>query len=161
MSESHNPGRADVRGVLRGGRRQGRTPRVCPGPVRGEAAQQGVRKEVVVSRVDGPGRHGGLVGLPPTTRPVALVDSVEGGDAVVERGNAFRMAAELRAELAPDLKAQYEQGATIRALAVTTGRSYGYIRDVLTEGGVALRGRGHRMGPTPAEHQTPGPDEAA
>jgi hypothetical protein len=79
----------------------------------------------------------------------------------MERVNAFRMAAELRAELAPELKTQYGQGATIRALAESTARSYGYIRGVLTEGGVALRGRGHRMGPTPAEHQTPGPDEAA
>ncbi len=79
----------------------------------------------------------------------------------MERVKAFRMAAERRAELAPDLKAQYEQGATIRALAETTGRSYGFIRGVLTEGGVALRGRGHRMGPTSAEHQSPGPDEAA
>ena len=79
----------------------------------------------------------------------------------MERVNAFRMAAELRAELAPDLKAQYEQGATIRALAETTGRSYGFIRDVLTEAGIALRGRGRPTRPEPGEHQSPGPDEAA
>ena len=79
----------------------------------------------------------------------------------MERVNAFRMAAERRAELAPELKTQYEQGATIRALAETTGRSYGFIREVLTEAGVVLRSRGHRTGPPPAEHQSPGPDEAA
>jgi len=79
----------------------------------------------------------------------------------MERGNAFRMAAELRAELAPDLKTQYEQGATIRALAVSTGRSYGFIRVVLIEAGIVLRGREHRRGSTPAGHQSSGPDEAA
>jgi hypothetical protein len=47
-----------------------------------------------------------------------------------------------RATLAATLAKNYENGTSIRALAESTGRSYGFIRRVLTESGVALRGRG-------------------
>ena len=47
-----------------------------------------------------------------------------------------------RAKLAADLKKRYDSGESIRALAATTGRSYGFVHRILTETGVTLRGRG-------------------
>jgi hypothetical protein len=47
-----------------------------------------------------------------------------------------------RAKLAADLKKRYDSGESIRALAATTGRSYGFVHRILTESGVSLRGRG-------------------
>ena len=47
-----------------------------------------------------------------------------------------------RSKLATDLKARYNAGESIRSLASATGRSYGFIHRILTETGVALRGRG-------------------
>ncbi len=58
-------------------------------------------------------------------------------------GKSVRITGESRAQLAADLKAQYEQGASIRELTRTTGRSYGFIHQVLSEAQVPLRGRGH------------------
>lgn len=40
------------------------------------------------------------------------------------------------------LKAAYEAGASIRALAAAGGHSYGYVHDALTQTGTQLRGRG-------------------
>lgn len=53
-----------------------------------------------------------------------------------------RITASARDKLAADLKKKYERGASIRALAESTGRSYGFIHRVLSESGVQLRGRG-------------------
>jgi hypothetical protein len=47
-----------------------------------------------------------------------------------------------RSKLATDLKKRYDAGESIRSLANATGRSYGFIHRILTETGVALRGRG-------------------
>jgi hypothetical protein len=47
-----------------------------------------------------------------------------------------------RGKLAADLKTRYDAGESIRSLASATGRSYGFIHRILTESGVALRGRG-------------------
>ena len=47
-----------------------------------------------------------------------------------------------RTKLATDLKARYDAGESFRSLATATGRSYGFIHRILTENGVALRGRG-------------------
>ena len=47
-----------------------------------------------------------------------------------------------RSKLAADLKKKYAQGASIRALAAETGRSYGFVHRILTENDVDLRGRG-------------------
>jgi hypothetical protein len=44
--------------------------------------------------------------------------------------------------MATDLKSRYDSGESIRALALATGRSYGFIHRILTEQGVTLRGRG-------------------
>jgi Helix-turn-helix domain len=47
-----------------------------------------------------------------------------------------------RDKLATDLKNKYEQGASIRALAEHSHRSYGFVHRVLSETGVTLRARG-------------------
>jgi len=45
------------------------------------------------------------------------------------------------AVLAARLKKRYEAGESIRSLAASTGRSYGFVQRILTEAGVRLRGR--------------------
>ena len=52
-----------------------------------------------------------------------------------------------REKLRDQLSEKYRQGASIRELADQSRRSYGFVRHMLTEAGVALRGRGgsHRM----------------
>ncbi|MET7846119.1 helix-turn-helix domain-containing protein [Streptomyces sp. NPDC005356] len=47
-----------------------------------------------------------------------------------------------RDQIAAELKASYEGGASIRSLADSTGRSYGFVHRILIEAGVTLRGRG-------------------
>ena len=47
-----------------------------------------------------------------------------------------------RDRLAADLRRKYDAGASIRALADATGRSYGFIHRMLSESGATLRGRG-------------------
>ncbi|MCP2256605.1 hypothetical protein LX15_000288 [Streptoalloteichus tenebrarius] len=55
---------------------------------------------------------------------------------------AARITGRLRQQVAADLKKKYEKGASIRSLARSTGRSYGFVHKVLIEAGVQLRGRG-------------------
>lgn len=47
-----------------------------------------------------------------------------------------------RNKLASELKKSYDKGRSIRELADTHGRSYGFVHRVLSESGVTLRGRG-------------------
>ena len=53
-----------------------------------------------------------------------------------------RITGATRDKLAADLKKKYEKGASIRTLADSTGRSYGFVHRVLSESGVSLCGRG-------------------
>lgn len=53
-----------------------------------------------------------------------------------------RVTGSSRDKLAADLKKRYANGESIRALAESTGRSYGFIHRILSESGVTLRGRG-------------------
>jgi hypothetical protein len=53
-----------------------------------------------------------------------------------------RVTGETRVKMATDLKKKYEKGASIRALAEATDRSYGFVHQILSESGVVLRGRG-------------------
>ncbi|MCP2257690.1 hypothetical protein LX15_001376 [Streptoalloteichus tenebrarius] len=55
---------------------------------------------------------------------------------------AARITGRLRQQIAADLKKKYEKGASIRSLARSTGRSYGFVHRILIEAGVQLRGRG-------------------
>ncbi|MBJ8345400.1 helix-turn-helix domain-containing protein [Antrihabitans sp. YC2-6] len=53
-----------------------------------------------------------------------------------------RVTGKSRDKLQTQLKRQYEAGASIRSLAQATGRSYGFIHNVLVESKAQLRGRG-------------------
>jgi len=53
-----------------------------------------------------------------------------------------RVTGAARDKLARDLIKRYEKGQSIREMAQTYGRSYGFVRDLLTESGVTLRARG-------------------
>jgi hypothetical protein len=63
-------------------------------------------------------------------------------DTVADLKKGARITGATREKLAADLKKKYEKGASIRALAESTGRSYGFVHRVLSESGVQLRGRG-------------------
>jgi predicted transcriptional regulator len=60
--------------------------------------------------------------------------------AVLKKG--ARITGTERNKLAAELKKAYDKGKSIRELADTHGRSYGFVHRVLSESGVALRGRG-------------------
>src|ERR1700750_842387 len=47
-----------------------------------------------------------------------------------------------RSKLATTLGKRYDSGESIRSLAASTGRSYGFVNRSLSETGVTLRGRG-------------------
>ncbi len=47
-----------------------------------------------------------------------------------------------RDKLAADLRKKYDSGQSIRSLAESTGRSYGFVHRMLSESGTPLRGRG-------------------
>lgn len=48
----------------------------------------------------------------------------------------------VRDQLLHELRFAYENGASIRTLVASTGRSYGSIHSLLLESGTTLRGRG-------------------
>jgi predicted transcriptional regulator len=64
-----------------------------------------------------------------------------GGEIAVLKKGA-RITGADRTKLGTDLKKQYDKGRSIRELAETHGRSYGFVHRVLSESGVSLRGRG-------------------
>ncbi|WP_405785200.1 helix-turn-helix domain-containing protein [Streptomyces sp. NBC_01378] len=53
-----------------------------------------------------------------------------------------RITGAARDQLAAEMKAAYEGGDSIRSIAESTGRSYGFVHRILTEAGATLRGRG-------------------
>ncbi len=60
-----------------------------------------------------------------------------------ERNPLFqRSIRRLKRQTMCSLKKKYDSGASIRALAEETGRSYGFVHRMLSESGVTLRGRG-------------------
>jgi predicted transcriptional regulator len=61
---------------------------------------------------------------------------------VAEIGKGRRVSGGEREKLAADLRKKYVGGASIRELATSTGRSYGFVHRLLSESGVELRGRG-------------------
>lgn len=74
-------------------------------------------------------------------------DAGRAGDGPVDKGK--RITGTARETLAAQLKADYEGGASIRTLANSTGRSFGFVHRILTETGVTLRGRGGATPPKP------------
>jgi hypothetical protein len=61
---------------------------------------------------------------------------------VVELKKGSRVTGSARDQLTSDLKKKYDGGASIRSLAESTGRSYGFVHRILSESGTTLRGRG-------------------
>jgi hypothetical protein len=53
-----------------------------------------------------------------------------------------RVTGAARVELAAQVRADYERGASIRSIVAARGYSYALTRQLLVESGVALRGRG-------------------
>lgn len=53
-----------------------------------------------------------------------------------------RVTGDNRTQLAQNVKRQYDSGESIRDIAESTGRSYGFVHRLLSESGVKLRGRG-------------------
>ncbi|HVS69585.1 MAG TPA: helix-turn-helix domain-containing protein [Mycobacteriales bacterium] len=47
-----------------------------------------------------------------------------------------------RDKLSSTLRKRYDSGSSIRDLAESTGRSYGFVHRILSESGATLRGRG-------------------
>lgn len=64
----------------------------------------------------------------------------QAGSQTLSKGS--RITGTARAKLAADLKKKYEKGQSIRALAESTGRSYGFVHRLLVDAEVTLRGRG-------------------
>ena len=61
---------------------------------------------------------------------------------MAELKKGSRVTGDDRGKLAADLKEKYEGGQSIRLLAESSGRSYGFVHRILTESGATLRGRG-------------------
>ncbi len=61
---------------------------------------------------------------------------------MAELKKGSRVTGSERERLATDLRSRYESGQSIRALAESTGRSYGFVHRILSESGTPLRGRG-------------------
>lgn len=53
-----------------------------------------------------------------------------------------RVTGATRDRLAKEFGREYEKGASVRALAEQSGRSYGFVNRLLHESGVHVRGRG-------------------
>lgn len=65
-----------------------------------------------------------------------------------------------RSKLAALLAKRYDSGESIRSLAASTGRSYGFVHRILTEVGVTLRGRaGSTRAASRTRHDTAAGDE--
>ena len=61
---------------------------------------------------------------------------------VAELKKGSRVTGGDRDKLASDLKKKYASGSSIRVLAESSGRSYGFVHRILSESGTTLRGRG-------------------
>jgi len=88
-----------------------------------------------------------MLNVPWRTLPFPIIMSVpdtvrRGADDMADLKKGARITGAQRDKLATDLKKKYEKGASIRSLAESTGRSYGFVHRVLSESGVTLRGRG-------------------
>ncbi len=63
-------------------------------------------------------------------------------DTTAELGKGKRITGDDRNSLAGDLRKRYDAGESIRLLAASTGRSYGFVHRLLSESGATLRSRG-------------------
>jgi Helix-turn-helix domain len=68
--------------------------------------------------------------------------ATEGRNVPTDLKKGARITGQARDKLAADLRKKYDSGQSIRALAESSGRSYGFVHRILTESGTTLRGRG-------------------
>ena len=61
---------------------------------------------------------------------------------MAELAKGSRITGTQRTELAAELAQRYGAGESIRAIAETTGRSFGFVHGLIKESGVEVRGRG-------------------
>jgi hypothetical protein len=103
------------------------------------------------SQFPGHGRPRQLSAQQQGGKSVATIEKPIAAGRLLERGSSIgvalsdrgrRIVANERFTLAKDLVKRYLSGESIRALAASTGRSYGFVHRVLTESGVKLRQRG-------------------
>lgn len=83
-----------------------------------------------------------LAGLPADHLPGSLAAGDHASNLGPRRSGYTRVTGAERDEMAAELTASYARGTSIRALAAEHGRSYGFVRDMLTEAGASLRDRG-------------------
>jgi len=79
-------------------------------------------------------------GQQPWDRQVRRDEDEEWDVAELKKGS--RVTGGDRNKMAGDLKKRYEAGESIRLLAESSGRSYGFVHRILNESGATLRGRG-------------------
>jgi Helix-turn-helix domain len=87
------------------------------------------------------GDHGVAGGYLPSGGP-AIFTATEGRNVANDLKKGARITGTARDKLAADLRKKYDSGQSIRALAESSGRSYGFVHRILTESGTTLRGRG-------------------
>ena len=61
---------------------------------------------------------------------------------MAELKKGSRITGDDRRTLAANLKKRYDKGESIRLLAESSGRSYGFVHRILSESATTLRGRG-------------------
>jgi hypothetical protein len=83
------------------------------------------------ARHAGPGRRGRR------RRRGVMADS-----STADLGKGKRITGGDRTSLADELKKRYDGGESIRSLATSTNRSYGFVHRLLSESGATLRSRG-------------------
>src|SRR3954466_7202581 len=86
--------------------------------------------------------RGGLIGGTAPTAQSGTCGISMAATATTSTEKGRRIIGAERQTLAKDLVKRYTNGESIRALAASTGRSYGFVHRVLTESGVQLRQRG-------------------
>ena len=79
--------------------------------------------------------------IAPGTGHPTRTPAIKGQD-VAELKKGSRVTGGDRDKLAEELKKRYEGGESIRLLAESSGRSYGFVHRILNESGATLRGRG-------------------
>ena len=70
---------------------------------------------------------------------------------MADRTKGSQVTGDERDKIATDLKKRYDGGESVRSLAESTGRSYGYVHRSLTESGTTMRSRGGAHRGTRAE----------
>jgi len=86
------------------------------------------------------GDHGVAAGYVLPVNPAPT--STEGRGVATDLKKGARITGQARDKLAADLRKKYDAGQSIRALAESSGRSYGFVHRILSESGTSLRGRG-------------------